>query len=524
LYIPNGGAGKQHAGYASRNELLFAFIVEALRAKIKAKAIVAACMDQAHRGHAVYEHCRENGGGEYVARQVKRAQETIRDAGEMTTDLGNARRLVRLHGNDLRFVPAWKSWISWADGRWQRDEDGAAVRMAKATVEQMFAEAAQIGDEAKRAVMRGHALKSQMQQRLFAMVKLAESELEVVARAEKLDADPYLLGVKNGVIDLRKVEFRAAKREDLVTKVAGVAFDANAQCPHWLEFLKKIFPEQDELIAYIQRASGYLLTGLTVEEVLFVLWGRGSNGKTTFRETLFSLLGDYAIGSDASLLITQKTGGATPDLARLHGRRLVTINETEQHSHLNEQRVKFITGHDVITARYLFEDPFDFMPTHKTTLTTNYKPIVKGTDEGIWRRIHLWPFVTTIPENERDASFREKQLLPELPGILNWALVGLRAYWSSKGLKPPPQVLDATKEYRKDMDIVGKWIDEKCVKGPNFEEKTAVLYDNYEQWTKQEIGFSMTRIAFGRELVDRGFESKIVSRQRGVRGLKIGPM
>jgi putative DNA primase/helicase len=128
--------------------------------------------------------------------------------------------------------------------------------------------------------------------------------------------------------------------------------------------------------------------------------------------TFASFRGDYAIGSDASLLITQKTGGATPDLARLHGRRLVTINETEQHSHLNEQRVKFITSHDVITARHLFEDPFDFMPTHKTTLTTNYKPIVKGTDEGIWRRIHLWPFIITIPENERDASFREKQLLP----------------------------------------------------------------------------------------------------------------
>ena len=377
--------------------------------------IIAACMDPAHRGHAAYEHCRDNGGGEYVARQVKRAQEMIRDAGEMTTDLGNARRLVRLHGNNLRFVPAWKSWISSADGRWQRDEDGAIVRMAKATIEQMFTEAAQIGDEAKRAAMRSHALKSQSQQRLAAMVKLAESELEVVAHAEKLDADPYLLGVRNGVIDLQKVEFRQAKREDYVTKVAGVAFDANAQCPQWLGFLKKIFPQQDELITYLQRASGYLLTGLTVEEVLFVLWGRGHNGKTTFRETLFALLGEYAIGSDASLLITQRHGGATPDLARLFGRRLVTINETEQHSHLNEQRVKFITSHDVITARNLFEDPFDFMPTHKTCLTTNYKPIVKGTDEGIWRRIHLWPFVTTIPENERDASFREKSYCLSCP-------------------------------------------------------------------------------------------------------------
>ena len=295
------------------------------------------------------------------------------------------------------------------------------IRMAKTSIEQMFAEASQIEDEARRTAMRSHAIKSQSARQLAAMVKLAETEMPVVLSAQRLDADPYLLGVKNGVIELQTGKFRAAKREDYVTKIIGTAFDAQAKCPHWEAFLEKII-EDKELIAYLQRAVGYVLTGLTSEEVMFVLWGDGNNGKSTFRETLFAILGDYAVGSDATLLVDdRRRGGATPDLVRLHGRRLVTINETEQNDHLKELRVKYITGHDAITARDLYEGYFDFTPTHKTFLTTNNKPIVKGTDEGIWRRIHLLPFVRVIPAEERDPNFREKMLLPELPGILNWA-------------------------------------------------------------------------------------------------------
>jgi putative DNA primase/helicase len=384
---------------------LFAFITRCLRAGVAVDAIVDACLDPAHDGHAVHNHCTEKGGNGYVERQVAKARETVRDAGsETTTDLGNARRLVRLYGNELRYVPPWRSWLTWKDSQWQRDDDGAVMRLAKATIEEIFIEAARINDENRRAAIRSHALKSLSAQRLAAMVKLAESEIEVVAAVNKIDADPYLLGVRNGVIDLRKgkVVFREGRREDYVTKTAGVAFDEQAECPNWLAFLKRIF-QSEKLIAYLQRTCGYLLTGLTVEEVMVVMWGRGSNGKTTFRETLFALMGDYAIGSDASLLITDRKGGATPDLARLFGRRMVTINETEQHSHLNEARVKFITGHDVITARNLYEALFDFTPTHKTFLTTNYKPIIRGTDDGIWRRIHSGPSLPSLAR--RSATF-----------------------------------------------------------------------------------------------------------------------
>ena len=257
---------------------------------------------------------------------------------------------------------------------------------------------------------------------------------------------------------------------------------------------------------------------------MFVLWGLGANGKSTFRETLFAALGEYAVGADASLLITNnRSRGATPELARLHSRRLVTINETEQNAMLNEARVKFITGHDIITARDLYEGPFDFTPTHKTMLTTNHKPIIRCTDEGTWRRIHLIPFLQTIPPEDRDRNFREKRLLPECPGILNWALEGLAAY-HREGLNPPDTVLNATREYREDMDLIGAWIDECCLLDSKAEEETATLYANYKKWAQEQVGFMISPIAFGRDLADRGFKKKKVNRSRGFSGLKLKPI
>jgi putative DNA primase/helicase len=441
---------------------------------------------------------------------------------EMATDLGNARRLVRLYGNGLRYVHLWRKWLVWRDGHWRIDDDGSVMRNAKAAIEEMFAEATKINDEARRTEVRKHALKSQSAQRLAAMIELAQSEIGIALSTKKLDADPYLLGVQNGVIDLRTITFREAGREDYVTKLAGTAFDPDARCPEWTKFLKRIIPS-DELIGYMQRAVGYVLTGLTGEEVMFILWGLGANGKSTFREVIFALLGDYAAGADASMLVTTKrTGGATPDLARLHGRRLVTINETEQSDMLNESRVKFITSHDIITARNLYQEPFDFTPTHKTFLTTNHKPIVRGTDEGLWRRLHLLPFTETIPVKERDKTFRERALMPELPGILNWALEGLRAYrW--EGLEPPEVVLEATKEYRNDMDLVGRWLEERCELDAKERVASAALYGDYELWAEGAVGFTMTPIAFGREL-GRRFEPTQVERARGFKGLKLRPL
>jgi putative DNA primase/helicase len=410
----------------------------------------------------------------------------------------------------------------WNGSRWDIDNDGAAMRLAKDTVEAMYEEASKLASSAQRDALLKHAIKSQAEARLKALVSLAESEASVVLAAHKLDADPWLLGVQNGVVDLKTGQFRPARQEDLITKHADVAFDAAAKCPEWLKFLDTVTGGDADLQSYIQRTVGYALTGSVREEVLFVLYGTGSNGKSTFRETVHSLLGNYALAADAGLLIERKTpGGASPELARLKGRRLISINETSENDHLNEARVKFITSQDKITARNLYQDFFDFDPSHKTFLTTNHKPIVRGTDIGIWRRIHLLPFTVTIRADKVEKDFRERRLMPELPGILNWALAGLAAY-REQGLNPPVTVLASTQEYRADMDIVGQWIAERCEQEPNASVPTSLAYNNYVQWAEEEVGWTLKKLTFRRHLSDRGFgAAKGAHGRRVIKGLRL---
>jgi putative DNA primase/helicase len=442
---------------------------------------------------------------------------------ESNSDLGNARRLVRRHGSDMRYMHARRKWAVWDSERWRIDENGAVIRLAKQTIEAMHDDAKTLTNDTARADLRKHALYCQSAARIEAMVRLAESEAEVVADSRLFDANPWLLGVRNGVLDLKTGGFREARRGDFITKSANVDFDRDAVCPNWLEFLDTVTDCDRELIGYLQRLVGYVLTGTAHEEVMTVLWGTGRNGKSTFRETVHDMMGDYAISADAGLLVTRQTpGGATPDVARLQGRRLVSINETAQNDQLNEARVKFITSNDRIAARNLYSEPFDFLPTHKTFLTTNHKPVIRGADEGIWRRVHLTPFTIQIPVEKIERDFRTRRLLPEMSGILNWALVGLADY-QRVGLNPPECVRGATKSYREEMDFLRQWIEERCERDPAAIVPTSVLHSNYVQWSSENHGYTMRAARFGRELSDRGFEGRKQGRV-GVRcivGLKL---
>ena len=462
---------------------------------------------------SLYHEARERG---WVDTVLKNSE------ADFNTDLGNARRLIARHGADIRFVPEWGKWLIWDNTHWRVDQDGAIMRLAKETVRAMYAEAGTLDDARKRAELGKYALKCEAEARLDAMVSLAETEGEVILPAHLIDADPWLLGVQNGVVDLRTGKFRAAEREDFITKRAGAAFDPEATCPNWLEFIDTITGHDRALAEYHQRVVGYTLTGSTREEVLFVLYGIGNNGKSTWRETLHDLMGDYAMAADAGLLVERKTpGGATPELARLKGRRMVAVNETAENDKLNEARVKFITSQDKITARNLYEGFFDFVPTHKTFLTTNHKPVIRGTDIGIWRRIHLLPFTEVIPEQKVVKDFRAQRLIPELPGILNWALAGLKDYLN-QGLNPPKAVQAATNEYRQDMDVVGQWIDERCILNPQATVPTALAYSDYQRWAQSEIGWELTRLKFRRHLTDRGFGApKGTGGQRTIAGLAL---
>ena len=433
-------------------------------------------------------------GTENGERELHRIFDMTGGPAEELTELGNARRLIRRYADDIRYCHTLKAWFIWDGNYWRRDEDGGIYRFAEATVELIFEEAAAIPPEkdpngVHRTALRKWALKSQGKRHLDAMVSLAQNDAEVTLDYRKLDADPLLVGVLNGVVDLRTGGFREGRREDLITMRCNVRYDQDATCPRWLEFQEKIAGKHDGLVAYKQRAAGLMLSG-EVPEILFIAHGDGANGKTTELETIHAILRDYSRAAAADLLVRERGGGATPELVELRGKRAVFINETDSRDWLNEQRVKYLAGRDEMAARGLYERPVTWKPTHKPWMRTNHKPKIRGTDLGIWRRIHYVPYCVTISEEEKIADFRERFLVPEHAGIFNWMLRGWISYLGAgRKLQPPACVQEGNAAYKKEMDVTGRWI-ELAVEPARAHERVRLtdLYAAYKTWFTDDIG------------------------------------
>lgn len=417
------------------------------------------------------------------------------------TDMGNAKRLVARHGHDLRYCHPWSKWLVWNGRRWIKDATAEVIRRAKDTVTQIYAETAQaFDDEARKAIAR-HAIRSESEARIKSMINLAESELPVLP--EDLDADKWLLNCANGTLDLRTRELRPHQREDLITKIIDVEYDPNAKCPTWLAFLDRIMAGNVDLIYFLQRSVGYTLTGNTSEQCLFFLHGCGANGKSTLINTIGKLMGDYGLQTPTETLMVKKGDGVNNDIARLKGARFVSAVETEEGRRLAEVLVKQLTGGDIITARFLHAEFFEFRPTFKLWLAANHKPVIRGTDNAIWRRIRLIPFNVTIPEAERDKELPEK-LKTELPGILAWAVEGCVA-WQVEGLDPPDEVRLATQGYREEMDVLAGFLAECCVVAEYRKAAASDLYAAYVKWCEANGERIQSQRAFGMRLTERGF-------------------
>jgi len=351
------------------------------------------------------------------------------------TDLGNAERLVAEHGEDLRYDHNRGRWLVWDSRRWADDDTGEAVRRAKATARGLWADLDAIEDEKDRREAAKHAARSESEGRIHAALGLAASEPGIAVRVDELDADPFALTCLNGTLDLRTGALRPHRRADLITKLVPVAHAPGASCPTWLAFLDRIMGGNHELIGFLRRAVGYSLTGVTREQVMFLLHASGSNGKTTLLEELRSLLGDYAQQTPSETLMAKRESAVPNDVARLRGARFVSAVETDEGRRLAEVMVKQITGGDTISARYMRAEWFEFTPQCKVWLATNHRPVIRGTDDAIWRRLRLVPFVVTIPEEERDKTLPDR-LRDELPGVLAWAVQGCLE-WRPKGSACP---------------------------------------------------------------------------------------
>jgi putative DNA primase/helicase len=391
--------------------------------------------------------------------------------------------------------------------------------LAKNTVRDIYVEAARNGDRDLRKTIANWAVRSESAQRIRGMLELAQSEPGIPVSIDELDRDPWLFNVMNGTVDLRTGELRDHTKEDLITKVAPVAYIPGIDCSLWTSFLDRIMRGDRERIGYLRRFAGYCLTGDVRERVVVFAHGEGANGKTVFHTTIGGMMGPYAVRTPVESLLVKRIGAIPNDLARLRGARFVYASEAEESHKMAEALVKDMSGGDTLVARYLYKEWFQFAPTFKIYLSTNHKPQIKGTEQAIWDRIRLVPFNVRIPEEEQDKELKSK-LEDEFPGILNWAIEGCLE-WYREGLGMPEEVREATDEYRAEMDRVGAFISECCIVEPSATVGVGELYEAYKEWCRSSDEEELKESKFGRELRKRGFESKRTGDKRFRKGLRL---
>jgi putative DNA primase/helicase len=435
------------------------------------------------------------------------------------TDLGNAGRFAERHADNVRYCYPWGRWLQWDGRRWAQDQTGEVPKLAKLTVRSIYAESASIEDEDERKAWGKWALASEFQSRIEAMLALAQSEPGIAVLPDALDSHPWLLNVRNGTLDLRTGQLKAHTPSDQLTALVPLEYHPEAECPTWRDFEREISNGDDALVTHKQRAFGYALTGCTSEQCLFVLYGTGQNGKSTELNTIRTLLGsDYALHTPTeTLLINDRGGGVPNDVARLRGARYVTAIESEQGRRLAEALIKQMTGGDPIAARFMRAEWFEFMPTHKLFLAVNHKPIIRGTDLAIWRRIRLWPYTVTIPPEKQDKKLPEK-LLAEAEGILAWLVKGCLE-WQHEGLGVPASVTKATGDYRTEMDVLGAFVADLCLETPMATAFAKDLYVAYTGWCEANGEKPITKTAFGLRLQERGHRPWRDMNARGWQGI-----
>lgn len=421
------------------------------------------------------------------------------------TDIGNAERLIERSGADLRFTNGG-GWMMWTGSHW-RDGEAYVQECAKQTARDIIKWALTLPNEEARKAALAWGLRSSDVKRVKGMITLAGSDPRVHRQDNQFDSDEWLLNLANGTLDLRTGLVRQHSREDCITKVVPISYDPDAKAPLWEAFLSRIMGGNESLIRFLQKAVGYTMTPSTGEQCLFFLYGTGRNGKTTFVEVVARLLGTYSFKINSELLMAGRLlnpEAPSPVIASMKGTRFVFASELEEGQRWAESKVKDLTGSDTLTGRHLNKEPTVFRPTHKLWIYGNHRPIVRGSTEGIWRRMRLVPFEVTIPEDEDDHDLATK-LVAELPGILVWALRGC-IEWQKEGLGSPVQVKAAITEYREDMDLVQQFIDEVCVRDEEARILFASLFRAYEAWCQMRGERAMTSTRFGESLTQKGFQ------------------
>jgi putative DNA primase/helicase len=428
------------------------------------------------------------------------------------TDEGLALRFVDKHVETLRYVAAWSRWLEWDGTRWKPDTTLHAFDLARGVCRTASAEA----NKPKLAALMASA------KTVSAVERLARSDRRMAAIVEQWDADPWLLNTPGGAVDLRTGRLRAHRRTDYCTKATAVTPGGN--CPLWLAFLDRITGGDPQLRQFLQRMTGYALTGSTQDHALFFGYGTGANGKSVFCNTISGVLGDYATTAPMETFTSSGSERHPTELAGLRGARLVTAIETEEGRRWAESRIKALTGGDKISARFMRQDFFQFIPQFKLLIVGNHKPGLRGVDEAIRRRMNLIPFTVTIPADERDEKLFDR-LREEWPGILQWAIEGCLE-WQGEGLAQPEAVRKATADYLAAEDALSQWMAERCIVKASFYTTVADLWADWKKWAEAAGEFVGSQKRFSQALRDRDFEPKqqAGTNRAGFNGIGLKPV
>jgi putative DNA primase/helicase len=421
------------------------------------------------------------------------------------TDLGNGERLATRYRDRIRYCHKWSKWLAWDGRRWAMDDMAIVDGFAKMTVRMMLCEAATIANKKERLNHLKWQTASECRKLINAMIALAAREEGIPILPDDMNRDGWLLNCPNGTIDLRTGRLREHRREDLITQLCPTRFDPDAKCPLWDQTIDLFLAGDAELIGYWRKVCGYCLPGIVRDHLLPIAYGRGSNGKSTILGTLIEMLGrDYAMKCPPDMLMAKKNETHPTDRADLFGKRLAVAIETESGRRLNETMVKELTGGDHIRARRMREDFWEFPPTHTLLMATNHKPLIRGNDNGIWRRLKLIPFTVSVT-GKRAIKDMPERLRAEFPGILAWCVRGCLE-WQKDGLDEPKGVRNATGDYRKEQDRLGAFLEENTIGDVNGKVQAGELYTRYKNWAERSNEFVMTLTAFGTEMQERGFE------------------
>ncbi len=436
------------------------------------------------------------------------------------TDAGNAETLVEVYGKDFRYCEPLGGWLVWTGLRWEVD-NAAIWEVAKNIGKTLQREAGETNDRDDAEKLWSHARYSLGEPGLKRMISLASKDARVRVKPNIFDVNPYLLNLYNGTMDIRTRVLSAHNREDLITKLAPVAFDPEAKAPNWYKFIGQVLPDGGTR-EYVQKINGRALSGDTQRREFFIHQGLGSNGKNTMYDVLLTLYGDYGQALNIEVLMEKRKGSeASPDLVNLKGKRFVVSSESDEGHRLKSGLIKRLTGDEFITARGLYKDPITFARTFTMFLHVNHKPDVGDTGYAMWNRVRLVPWEVQIPDNQKDTGLTEK-LKCELAGILNWLLDGYERY-AIEGLEPPGKVKGATNQYRDEQNKLKRFIEERCTVtdqenlygNDDLWVTKEDLYEAYRSWCEKEGVFPEQKRKFGEHMVELGYEPNASKRVSG---------